>query len=407
MLWILRWMILLGAHAQDVRDPSGRFAPPVWQGNPWGPAAARARAEGRLPSIVMTPAMTRWDQWGRAVLHDGDIVFRMGDSRTLSGFFPFSRFLAGASGSRYSHAGIVAIEDGSPVVYDCTKVGIRRQPFAVWTLDNFGPFGVKRLKPRWRQAIPGVLAYCRKVFEQQVPFDYSFDPDDSALYCLEMTEKAFRSQRLALSEPVLLGEMENATRYPICISLFVSLTPLVMKRPITLEQAVYMPGNGRHGVWASPLLEVVHSPSADRAIEDIPRQDGRLSLRGDLAIVACIANELRTGTRSHSRWGRLVLDLDSESRGHRSVRLTFFQPGLPVPRAGRRPLAGPVRPGSGPREAQPLAAEHEPDQAHAQEDHCGRLGNHGRHHCNQERLPLGAAGIGTDQPDLCQRFCGE
>ena len=49
MLWILRWLILFGAHAQDVRDLSDRFAPPGWQGNPWGPAATRARAEGRLP----------------------------------------------------------------------------------------------------------------------------------------------------------------------------------------------------------------------------------------------------------------------------------------------------------------------------------------------------------------------
>ena len=124
----------------------------------------------------------------------------------------------------------------SPVVYDCTKPGVGRQPFAVWILDNVGAFGVKRLKAERRKAIPGVLAYCRQVFEQQVPFDYSFDLDDSALYCLEMTEKAFRSQGLALSEPVRLGDMENADRYPICISLFVSLSPLVLEKPLTLEQ---------------------------------------------------------------------------------------------------------------------------------------------------------------------------
>ena len=105
------------------------------------------------------------------------------------------------------------------------RPGVGRMPFAVWILDNVGAFGVKRLKADRRRAIPGVLAYCRKVFEKQVPFDYSFDLDDSALYCLEMTEKAFRSQGLALSEPVRLGDMENANRYPICISLFVSLSP--------------------------------------------------------------------------------------------------------------------------------------------------------------------------------------
>src|SRR4051794_29708793 len=115
MIWVLRWLILFGAHAQDVRDLSDRFAPPGWQGNPWGPVATRERAAGRLPTVVMTPPMVRWHEWGRAVLRDGDIVFRMGDARTLYSVFPFSRFLAAASGSRFSHTGIVAIEDGSPV----------------------------------------------------------------------------------------------------------------------------------------------------------------------------------------------------------------------------------------------------------------------------------------------------
>ena len=254
-----------------------------------------------MPAFVMTPAMARWDQWGRAVLHDGDIVFRMGDARILYRLFPFSRFLAGASGSRFSHTGIVAIEDGSPFVYDCTKPGVGRIPFAVWILDNVGALGVKRLKADRRRAIPGVLAYCRKVFADQVPFDYSFDLDDSALYCLEMTEKAFRSQGLALSEPVRLGDMENANRYPICMLLFVSLTPHVLKKPIRLEQAVYMPGNGRHGVWASPLLEAVYSPTDDRTNEDIPGLDGPFSLSGDLAIVAGIVNEFRMGDRLRSQ----------------------------------------------------------------------------------------------------------
>ena len=180
---------------------------------------------------------------------------------------------------------------------------------------------MKRLKAERRQAIPGVLAYCRKVFEQQVPFDYSFDLDDSALYCLEMTEKAFRSQGLALSEPVRLGDMENATRYPICIGLFVSLSPLVLKKPLTLEQAVYMPGNGRHGMWASPLLEPVYPPPADRTIGDVPRQDGRFSLGGDLAIVAGIVNEFRTSDQAAVATGGPVRPRFTRIQGRGRLRL--------------------------------------------------------------------------------------
>jgi hypothetical protein len=59
--------------------------------------------------------------------------------------------------------------------------------------------GVKRLKPEHRHRIPGVIGYCHRVFEQEVPFDFGFRLDDSALYCLELTEKAFRTQGLALS----------------------------------------------------------------------------------------------------------------------------------------------------------------------------------------------------------------
>ena len=153
--------------------------------------------------------MTRWRDQGRSVLREGDIVFRMGDARALRGMFPLSLFIAKATGSAFSHTGIVAIEDGSPVVYDCSSPGVQRQPFEVWMLDCVGSMGVKRLKPEHRRHIPGVLAFCRKAFERQVPFDYEFHPDDSALYCLELTEKAFRSQGLALSESVRIGDWEH------------------------------------------------------------------------------------------------------------------------------------------------------------------------------------------------------
>ena len=34
----------------------------------------------------------------------------------------------------------------------------------------------------------------------------------------------------------------------------------MLDQPITLEQPVYVPGNDRQGVWASPLLETVFGP---------------------------------------------------------------------------------------------------------------------------------------------------
>lgn len=267
MVRLIGWIVLILAHGNDGKEPTDRLVPPGWKGNPWGPAATRARETGELPPIEMTPVMQQWDKWGRAVLREGDIVFRRGDARLLAGYFPFSRFIANASGSPYSHTAVVAIERGQPVVYDTTKAGVRRQPFAVWVLDNVGAMGVKRLRPEYRSHIPNVIGYCRDVYERQVPFDHLLQLGEDALYCVEMTEMAFRSSDLALSEPVLLGNMENAAQFPICMMAFTYLSPL------KLDQPVYFPGNERHGIWASPLLETVYpTPPAQTATRrNMPR----------------------------------------------------------------------------------------------------------------------------------------
>src|SRR3954452_12288374 len=86
---------------QDGKEATDRLIPETWRGNPWGPEATRARATGAMPPIAPTPGMKRWDAWGKAVLRDGDILFRRGDARILFGHFPFSRFVAMASNSRF------------------------------------------------------------------------------------------------------------------------------------------------------------------------------------------------------------------------------------------------------------------------------------------------------------------
>jgi hypothetical protein len=251
-MWQIAWlmMVLFGGH--DGKEPTDRLIPADWQGNPWGPEATRARAGGEIPPVAQTPTMKQWDAWGKAVLRDGDIVFRRGDARILFGRFPFSRFLALASNSRFSHTGIVAIEGGEPVVYDTTKDGVQRQPFCVWLLDNVGPLGVKRVRPEDRAYAARAVAYCRELFAQQPPFDFKLGIDDAAYYCVEMTEKAYRSGGMALSEPVRLGDMENITRYPICVLAAVGFAHL------SLEQRVYLPGNTRHGIWSCPRLVTVY-----------------------------------------------------------------------------------------------------------------------------------------------------
>ena len=97
-MWTLIWCTTLLFSGHDGKEPTDRLIPPGWEGNPWGPAATR-RGPGEIPPIAVTPLMQQWDAWGKPVLRDGDILFRRGDARVLFGRFPFSRFIANASGS--------------------------------------------------------------------------------------------------------------------------------------------------------------------------------------------------------------------------------------------------------------------------------------------------------------------
>jgi Permuted papain-like amidase enzyme, YaeF/YiiX, C92 family len=249
----LLWLFLVYNGGGDRgKEPTDLLVPATWQGNPWGPAATAARKSGELPPIVDTPVMKQWDDWARKALKPGDVLFRRGDARILGGWFPFSRFISNISGSQYSHVGTLAIEDGELFVYDTTKASVRRQPFKVWVLDTVGEFGVKRLKPQYRNRLPKVFEYLHKVYEAQVPFDYELSTDDRELYCVEMAEKAFRHAGLVLSEPVILADMENINQFPLCVLGFTNLTSL------KLDQAVFFPGNERHGIWSSKYLETVY-----------------------------------------------------------------------------------------------------------------------------------------------------
>jgi hypothetical protein len=293
MLWFCFWMMALWNDDRGQAEATDLMRPPTWSGNFWGPAAWRARMTGELPPLPTNSWMARWGRWGQRNLQEGDIVFRLGDARIVRGIVPASLFIAKATGSPFSHTGIVAIEEGSPVVYDVSSEGIQRSPFDVWMLDCVGPFGVKRLKAEHRRHIPGVVAYCRKIFEQQMPFDFLFSLDDTAFYCLELTEKAFRSQGLALSDPVRIGDWEFVPHYRLTTVAMLYFAGITLGRPIPIEQPTYLPGNDRQGVWASPFLETVVGPVSELNQDPALRHADGPGRRGDFELFALVGRELR------------------------------------------------------------------------------------------------------------------
>ena len=83
----------------------------------------------------------------------------------------------------------------------------------------------------------------------------------AALYCVEMTEKAFRSAGIELSKPIRLGDMERASEFPLQMFGIRFASKYALERPLTFDQLVYFPGNENHGIWAARQLMTVVPPT--------------------------------------------------------------------------------------------------------------------------------------------------
>ena len=151
--------------------------------------------------------------------------------------------------------------------------GSRGSRSACGFLDNVGNFGVKRVKPEYKDAIPKVMAYLHKVYEEQLPFDYELSDDDTALYCVEMTEKAYRAAGLKLSDPVRLGDMERATEFPLPLLVLAFASRYQLKQPLTPDSLVYFPGNERHGIWSAKQLMTIVPPTWAPGYPSVERED--------------------------------------------------------------------------------------------------------------------------------------
>jgi Permuted papain-like amidase enzyme, YaeF/YiiX, C92 family len=148
-------------------------------------------------------------------LRDGDIIFH--ESRSSQ-----SRAIQLATGSRYSHMGILFVQHGRWFVYEAV------QPVKTTPLDDWirrgknGHFVVKRLRDT-RALTPAVLARMRAAGEQYrgKSYDLYFEWSDDRIYCSELVWKIYqrgagieigRMQKLRefdLSNPAVRAKMRE------------------------------------------------------------------------------------------------------------------------------------------------------------------------------------------------------
>lgn len=193
-----------------------------------------------------------WSDWSDSVLQDGDIVFVQSEGNLIMGVIDFSKLTREVTDSPFTHMGMIAIENGQAMVYDTVVAGPGRKTFGqLMALPDVRGVAVKRLRPEYRQHIPGALAYCRRVHQLQIGFDKKLRLDNDELYCSELVELAYRSTGLQLSQPVRWDALPGFEEDSIPIN---AIRLASQAQP---SDYVVVPGNDRLGIWASPVLELV------------------------------------------------------------------------------------------------------------------------------------------------------
>lgn len=117
-----------------------------------------------------------------AELRDGDLVFQT--SRSAQ-----SDAIASATGSRWTHTGIVRLVDGEPWVLEASAT-VRRTPLSVWIAAGDGPIAVRRwAEPIWTEPALARLDALERAWLGR-PYDARFEPGDDRLYCSELVREA-------------------------------------------------------------------------------------------------------------------------------------------------------------------------------------------------------------------------
>jgi len=134
---------------------------------------------------------------------DGDLVFQI--SRSAQ-----SVAIQKATGSRYSHMGLVFLRDGEPYVLEAVAT-VRYTPMLDWLKrGENGQYAVRRLRKAADRLSPPNLERLRqaaKAFEGK-PYDLTFEWSDERIYCSELVWKIYeRGLGVKIGMLQALGEL--------------------------------------------------------------------------------------------------------------------------------------------------------------------------------------------------------
>lgn len=176
-------------------------------------------------------------------LHDGDIVFQTSQAA-------HSLAVQKATGSRYSHMGIIILREGKPFVFEAAHT-VQYTPLNNWIARGFGGhFVAKRLQDAEEILTSAGIARLHEAarkFEGR-PYDLTFEWSDDRIYCSELVWKIYQR-----GLGIRIGELQKIKQFNLT-------DPAVKKKlqerygeHIPLEEPVISPAS----MFESPRLVTV------------------------------------------------------------------------------------------------------------------------------------------------------
>jgi hypothetical protein len=171
---------------------------------------------------------------------DGDIIFHKSRSSQ-------SVAIQRATGSRYSHMGVIFVRGGEPTVFEAVST-VRYTPLERWVArGQGGHFVVKRLVQPLMAEQLGRLKVAAREFEGR-PYDLTFEWSDTRIYCSELVWKLFQR-----GIGVRIGALQRLREFNINDPSVRTKLKERFGKDIPLQEPVISPS----AMFSSPLLITV------------------------------------------------------------------------------------------------------------------------------------------------------
>ena len=176
-------------------------------------------------------------------IQNGDIIFHTSKSRQ-------SQAIQLATGSKYSHMGIIYEDHGKYFVYEAVQP-VKLTPLADWKKrGENGHYVIKRLKNAEEVLSPAVLSNMKEVGQQYLgkSYDIYFNWSDEKIYCSELVWKIYKE-----AADIEIGTLENLSDFDLSSDYVQSIMTERYGNNIPLNEKVISPA----AMFNSSLLVTV------------------------------------------------------------------------------------------------------------------------------------------------------